>query len=313
MGRLARDLPSGAPDPSLVRDSVSRLLALGAGAVHAGGPGYPAILSGIPDPPAILFHRGSLEEFCRLPSVAVIGSRRASRYGMDAASYMTRGLARAGVGIVSGLARGIDSAAHRTCIDAGGSTAAVLGCGLDVAYPPEHAGLADEVAAHGVLLTEYPPGTRPEAYNFPSRNRLISGLSLAVLVVEAGDRSGTMITVDAALEQGRDVFAVPGEISRPCAKGTNRLLREGAMVATCPEDMLEALGICLRHEDAAPARPAPAHPVAELLTGGALHFDELCRLSGTSAVDLQGVLLELELSGAVVRRPGGFYSLPPGM
>lgn len=293
-----------------MRDSVSRLEELGAGAVSAGGHGYPAILSGIPDPPAILFHRGSLEEFCRLPSVAVIGSRRASRYGMDSAAYMTRGLARAGVGIVSGLARGIDAAAHRACLDAGGMTAAVLGCGLDVAYPPEHAGLADEIAAHGALLTEYPPGTRPEAYNFPSRNRLISGLSLAVLVVEAGDRSGTMITVDAALEQGRDVFAVPGEISRPCARGTNRLLREGAMVATCPEDILEALGICRNPGDDQSAGPAPRHPVTALLARGALHFDELCRLSGIAAVDLQGVLLELELSGAVVRRPGGFYSLP---
>jgi DNA processing protein len=286
----------------------------GARAVHAGGPGFPRILDEIPDPPAILFYRGDLESFASRPSVAVIGSRRASMYGLQAARSLASGIAACGVGIVSGLARGIDGEAHRGCLGAGGSTLAILGSGIDVIYPREHAALADEIAGQGAVVTEYPPGTGPEAFNFPERNRLISGFSLAVIVVEAGDRSGTMITVDSALEQGRDVFAVPGEITRAGSRGTNRLIREGALVATCPEDVLEALGVPTRRTaaeggDSSGIGPEQ-DPVIGVLSGGPAHFDEVSRALGMNAAELQSRLLMLEISGRVIKRQGGFYSLP---
>ncbi len=278
--------------------------------VHAGSPRFPSILDDIPDPPAILFLRGDLGRFSSIPSVAVIGSRRASQYGLRAARALASGIASRGVGIVSGMARGIDGEAHRGCLEVGGSTIAVLGCGIDVVYPREHAGLAEEIAANGALVTEFPPGTRPEAFNFPRRNRLISGFSRALVVVEAGDRSGTMITVDAALEQGRDVFAVPGEITRTGSRGTNRLLREGAMVATCPGDILESLGIADEPSCGMVPQASRGDPVTDALAKGPAHFDELAGATGMEAPELQARLLMLEMSGRIVRRPGGFYTLP---
>jgi len=222
-----------------------------------------------------------------------------------------RGLAAAGVRVVSGLARGIDAEAHRGCLDGGGATLAILGSGLDVIYPPENAKLAEDVAESGVLLSEFLPGTAPDSYNFPRRNRLISGFSRAVVVVEAGDRSGTMITVDAALSQGRDVLAVPGEILRCGSRGSNRLLREGAGVVTCVEDILDAIGA------AAPTGPATAPPtvggpaaaVVSALCAGPRQFDDLLRLTPVRAQDLLGLLLDLEISGLVVQRPGKVFEL----
>ncbi len=282
---------------------------MGAGATFFGAPDYPAILAGIPDPPAVLFHSGGLSSFLAEPSVAVIGSRRASQYGLGVARTLSSGLAAAGVGVVSGLARGIDAEAHRSCLAAGGRTLAVLGSGLDVIYPPEHAGLARDIAAGGVLVTEHCPGSPPDAWNFPQRNRLISGFSLAVVVVEAGDRSGTMITVDAALDQGRDVFAVPGEITRAGSRGTNRLLREGAMMATCPGDILEALGIASRPPRTPCAGPdGPSGAILRLLEAGPMHFDQIALASGARVPDLQALLVALEMTGSVVQRQGGWYS-----
>ncbi len=287
------------------------LVRSGARILYAGSPGFPRIVDEIPDPPAILFCIGDVDRFTSRPAVAMIGSRRASQYGLRVARSLSAGIAVQGVGIVSGLARGIDGEAHRGCLDAGGLTLAILGCGIDVVYPPEHADLAAEISLHGAVVSEFPPGTAPDAYNFPTRNRLISGFSQAVVVVEAGDRSGTMITVDAALEQGRDVFAVPGEITRAGSRGTNRLIREGAMVATCPADILEAVGICLPTDaGGVPAEGGDLPPVLEALAGGPAHFDELVRATGTAAAELQSDLLLLELSGRVVKRQGGFYSLP---
>jgi DNA processing protein len=252
-----------------------------------------------------------MDRFTSRPAVAIIGSRRASQYGLRVARSLSAGIAVQGVGIVSGLARGIDGEAHRGCLDAGGLTMAVLGSGIDVIYPPEHADLAAEISLHGAVVSEFPPGTAPDAFNFPTRNRLISGFSQAVVVVEAGDRSGTMITVDAALEQGRDVFAVPGEITRAGSRGTNRLIREGAMVATCPADILEAIGAGVQTgAGLVPAGDGEASPVLEALAEGPAHFDELLRATGAAAAELQSDLLLLELSGRVVKRQGGFYSLP---
>lgn len=202
---------------------------------------YPALLQEIHDPPGVLFVRGTLLPTDGL-AVAIVGTRRASPYGRRQAERLARGLAVAGVTIVSGLARGIDAAAHRGAIAAGGRTIAVLAGGLLNVYPPEHEDLARQVADHGVVLSETVPSSPPRSSSFPQRNRLISGLSLAVVVVEAGSRSGALITAEHAMEQGRDVFAVPGRVDSPQARGCHRLIRDGAGLVECPQDILEQLG-----------------------------------------------------------------------
>lgn len=288
------------------------LASTGARATWTGAPDYPPVLCSIPDPPPLLFYRGDLARFLDGPAVAVIGSRRGSPYGLGVARSLSRSLGAAGVRVVSGLARGIDGEAHRGCLEGGGMTMAVLGSGLDVPYPREHAPLLERIAGQGVAVTEHPPGTPPGAFNFPRRNRLISGFSRAVVVVEAGERSGTMITVDAALEQGRDVLAVPGEISRRGATGTNRLIRDGAGVVTCVEDILDTLGLARPSREQAGAPPAPngGAGIIALLSEGPVHFDRLARALAMSAPELHSVLLDLELAGRVVQRPGKLYCLP---
>lgn len=288
------------------------LASTGSRVTWTGAPDYPQILSSIPDPPPLLFYRGDLASFLDGPAVAVIGSRRGSPYGLGAARSLSRSLGAAGVRVVSGLARGIDGEAHRGCLEGGGMTMAVLGSGLDVPYPREHAALLERIAGQGVAVTEHPPGTPPDAFNFPRRNRLISGFSRAVVVVEAGERSGTMITVDAALEQGRDVLAVPGEISRRGSTGTNRLIRDGAGVVTCVEDILDALGLASPAGGRAAAPPVRGEcaRILELLSDGPVHFDQIARKLAVASKDLHSHLLELELSGRVVQRPGKYYCLP---
>lgn len=220
-----------------------------------------------------------------------------------------RDLASAGVRVVSGLARGIDAEAHRGCIEGGGLTLAVLGSGLDVIYPRENGRLAEDVVSSGALLSELLPGTPPDCYNFPRRNRLISGFSRVVVVVEAGDRSGTMITVDAALSQGRDVLAVPGEITRGGSKGSNRLLKDGAGVVTSALDILAALGI-FRPEASTSLDEADSSRVSGVLRAlqeGPLHFDAILRLTSSRASELLALLVDLEMAGRVVQRPGKMF------
>jgi DNA processing protein len=263
----------------------------------------------------MLFWTGDLRVFTDGPAVAVIGSRRGSPCGLRTAHRLSFELAARGVRIVSGLARGIDGRAHRGALDGGGLTMAVLGSGLDVVYPPEHAALADEIRRRGVLMSEFPPGTSPDPFNFPLRNRLISGFSDAVVVVEAGDRSGTMITVEAALAQGRDVLAVPGYILRPGTRGSNRLLREGAGVVTCCDDVLEALGLEPSPEPGArrQERDGAAGRVTMALCSRPMHFDELVRALGVPPGALHALLLELEMKGIVEQRPGKLFGLPGDM
>lgn len=263
----------------------------------------------------MLFYRGDLEAALERTVVAVVGSRRCSVYGKQVARRTARELSRSGLVVASGLARGIDGEAHRGALEGPSPTMAVLGCGIDVIYPPEHAELQEEIADSGVIISEYVPGTRPEGYNFPARNRLISGLSLGVVVVEAGERSGTMITVDSALEQGRDVFAVPGEITRATSRGTNRLLREGAMVVTCVADILEGLGLermkagpCA--DESTSSTGGASELILRLLSDEPLHFDELARRTGLATGALQAELLSMELSGAVVQHPGKLFTVP---
>ena len=207
-----------------------------------GTSGYPQLLAAIPDPPARLWVRGH-PEILHKTCVAVIGARHASADGLAAAAEIAYGLSRGNVVVVSGLARGIDSAAHRAALDAGGHTIAVLGTGVDRVYPPENAELTERIAERGVLITEFPPGSPPEDWHFPRRNRIISGLSKAVVVVEAREKSGSLITARLAADQGRDVMAVPGTIVGGRNRGANALLRDGAKLVESAVDILQELGI----------------------------------------------------------------------
>lgn len=214
-------------------------------------------------------------------------------------------LSRAGVCVVSGLARGIDGEAHRGALDGGAPTAAVLGGGLDIMYPPEHTSLAERVAEQGCLISEYPPGTKPAKYTFPERNRIISGLSSAVVVVEAGERSGTMITVGTALDQGRDVYAVPGDIDRSSTRGSNRLLRDGAGIVLSPLELITELGLS---SDTLSPSFSSSDPILEALLKRQSTPEQLSLLLHETSHAINTRLLELELQGLVIRRPGGIYA-----
>jgi len=288
-----------------VGKAISVSMKLGIKAVFYSGAGYPGILMDIPDPPAVLFYRGKYSPSELSPAIAVIGSRRCSLYGRKTARKISMELSRSGVCVVSGLARGIDGEAHRGALDGGSPTAAVMGGGLDTMYPPEHASLAERVAEHGCLISEYPPGAKPAKYTFPERNRIISGLSRAVVVVEAGERSGTMITVATALDQGRDVFAVPGDITRSSTRGSNRLLRDGAGIVLSPEELADELGFKSAHLPAAPV----SDPILASLAGKHTTARQLSLDLGQDTSTVNTRLLELELQGLVIRIPGGFYTL----
>src|SRR6266849_1083120 len=219
----------------------TRLKKLGIRALTLLDDEYPALLKQVADPPPVLFVRGMLTpEDGR--SVALVGTRRATSYGHLVAQRLARDLAAAGLTVVSGLAKGIDTQAHRAALDAGGRTLAVLGNGLDQVYPPENGGLARQIVDAGALVSEFAPGVPPDAVNFPRRNRVISGLSIATVIVEAGERSGALITADFALEQGREVMVVPGNINSPMSLGSNELLKQGATPVTSAQDILDALG-----------------------------------------------------------------------
>ncbi len=272
--------------------------------------GYPASLRELEAPPPVLFVWGTLLPEDRW-AAAIVGTRKATTYGREVAYRLAKALARNGITVVSGLARGIDAIAHRAALEGGGRTIAVLGSGLDRIYPAEHRKLAAEIAAHGALISEYPLGTPPEAVNFPPRNRIISGLSRAVVVVEAGVKSGSLITADYAAEQGRDVFAVPGSILSPASAGCNRLLRDGAGVVTEAEDIILALG----WERLAEAREAqtvlPETPTEALLLQNLsvepLHVDELARRCALSAAEVSSTLVVMELKGMVRQVKSMYY------
>jgi DNA processing protein len=267
--------------------------------------GFPSRLAAIHDPPPGLFLRGSADlELLERPAVAIVGARSCSDYGAHVARRLARDLASAGVVVVSGLARGVDGYAHRGALDGGGATVAVLGCGVDRDYPRAHASLAAQIASMGLVVSEYPPGVAPAPWRFPARNRIVAGLAAATVVVEARERSGALITADLALEEGRDVLAVPGEITSGLSAGTNSLLRLGAAPVTCVEDVLEAIGI---EPQEAPAPPPPAGPAGialSALEGGAGTADEIVRATGLSSAEVAAALTELELAGLVTASSG---------
>ncbi|HHH40637.1 MAG TPA: DNA-protecting protein DprA [Chloroflexi bacterium] len=272
-------------------------------------PDYPPLLAEIPDPPPLLYVKGELRPEDRW-ALAVVGTRRATAYGRQVTETLVGELARNRITIVSGLARGIDRHAHQAALAAGGRTIAVLGHGLDQVYPPEHRRLAAQIVEAGALISEYPLGTRPEAGNFPPRNRIISGLSLGVLVVEAGLRSGALITADYAAEQGRDVFAVPGNITARSSRGTNRLIQDGAKMVLEARDILEELNMTMvaQHVEVQMALPENETEARLLshLSMEPLHVDEIARDLALPIAEVSSTLALMELKG-MVRQVGGMH------
>jgi len=263
---------------------------------------YPELLAATADPPLGLFVRGRLEA---RPTVAIVGSRKATPYGIQVARLLGEELGKAGVVMVSGMARGVDEAAHSGTLAAGGPSWAVWGTGPDRIYPPEHGELAEELAATGALITEYPPGTPPRRHHFPERNRILSGLARAVVVVEAAARSGALITARLAMEEGREVLAVPGNIFSELSVGPNTLLRVGARPLLTPRDLFEAIG----HESPAETQSPPEEGLLRLIgVGEALTADEIATRAGIAVSEVLGDLLALELAGEISRGEGGQYS-----
>jgi len=287
---------------------MERLERAGITACMPGGPGYPSRLGDIFDAPPVLYIRGQWRADDDW-SVAVVGTRRATAYGRQAAGELARGLAANHVTVVSGLARGIDTVAHRTALDNGGRTVAVLANGLDTIYPPENARLADDIAANGALITDYRLGTKPRADFFPRRNRIMSGVALGTLVVEGEPTSGAMITARFALEQGREVFVVPGSIFSPNSKGPHSLMRDGATPVASANEILEALNLTMVGAQLDFGRAMPPTDPAERALMAALtreprHIDDVVRASGLAAATVSGTLALLELKG-LVRDLGG--------
>lgn len=271
--------------------------------------GYPQLLREIIDPPIVLWRSGSAEPLLR-PAVAIVGSRRATPAGLAVARRLAEGVAEAGFVIVSGLARGIDAAAHEGALAAGGSTVAVLGCGADVVYPREHRVLVSRVRASGAVVSEFPPGTPPRAHHFPLRNRIISGLCQAVIVAQASMRSGSLITARMALEQGREVLAVPGAVTSGQFAGCHALIKDGATLVETVEDVLRALG-CVVTAQARATRPRNPSKMSRLervmAVGETYSVDDLAERSGLAGHELLAELGTLELAGIVGRVPGAGF------
>ena len=271
-------------------------------------PAYPAALTTIPDPPFVLWIRGSAGVLST-PGVAIVGARAASPYALNVAERLAGDLAAAGLTIVSGLARGVDAAAHRGALKAGGRTVGVLGSGIDVIYPREHEPLARDMEVIGCVATELVPGTPPQRRFFPLRNRIISGLTRAVIVVEAGEKSGSLITARCALDQGRDVLAVPGNVLSGRNRGAHALLRDGATIVETADDVLTELGLSRLDGDTSGSglNRAPDPILACLIPGESSDLDEIAARSGLSPSRLLPRLFELELQGAVARVGGGRF------
>jgi DNA processing protein len=318
---LLKRLRAAATDDGLrrARAAMERLRDVGAVAITPADAAYPDAFRTLPDPPYLLFAIGDLA-LLAAPGIGVVGTRSPTDYGRRAAIALSADLARSGLTIVSGMARGIDSAAHAAALDAGGTTIGVLGHGIDRVYPPENETLFGRVRERGLLITELAPGEEPNAGNFPRRNRLIAALSLGVLVVEMGSKSGAQHTVTYALEQGKDVFAVPGQIGSPQSEGTNQLLREGATLVTSAADILEELRGVGHAFDGAPGPASPTNPdvpppppadlapdeakVYAALTGDGRHVDDIAADAELAPSNVLAALLGLELRGAVESLPG---------
>jgi len=307
------------PDPAALARDEAWLAGAGRRLVTWGSADYPLLLAEIPDAPLVLFVEGAADALA-LPQLAIVGSRNPTSLGCDTARQFAEHLARAGLAITSGLALGIDAAAHRGALAAGGRTIAVTGCGLDTVYPREHVDLAGEIAASGALVSEMPTGTPPLRQHFPRRNRLISGLSLGTLVVEAALQSGSLITARLASEQGREVFAIPGSIHNPMARGCHRLIRQGAKLVETADDIFAELGALLEglrtatraeapdvQADSRPALDKDYEILLDALGFAPAGIDTLVARTGLATDVVASMLLILELDGRVAQQPGGLY------
>lgn len=332
-----RDLKAAGLKPDTIRElhdaeilgkasaEIERLEQMGAQVVTIADADYPPLLREIYDPPIAIYVRGDLSVVINTPCLAVVGSRRCSTYGVNASQSLARALAEQGVTIISGLARGIDAAAHRGALEAGGKTIGVIGTGLDVTYPKEHAKLTEEVMTSGAVISEFPLGTPPLAQNFPYRNRILSGLCFGVLIVEAAEQSGSLITARLAYEQGREVFAVPGNITSQTSFGPNFLIKDGAKLVQHWRDVTEELPGEWKEKIPGLARAAnrtggetETQPVFEAVALGeqerlvfellspdvASHIDQLLMTSGLNSSDLMNALLGLEMKDRIRQLPG---------
>ena len=284
-----------------------------------GTPAYPELLEQIHDPPLVVYARGHLPAL-ELPYLAIVGTRRPTWYGTQMAEGLAADLAQRGIGIVSGLARGIDAAAHRGCLSTGGRTIAVLGCGIDVVYPREHKQLTRKILESGLLLSEFPPGTSPSPQNFPVRNRVISGLALGTLIIEASEYSGSLITARLAMEQNREIFALPGNLTVPQSFGPNFLIKQGAKLVQSWRDIVEEFPPELRYRILS-REETRVQPSLELdllnekeirlleamSTDQATQFDRLFKVSGLEISSLSDLLLNLEMRGWIRQLPGNLY------
>jgi DNA processing protein len=296
-----------------VAKEIERSAQAGATIVPYAATRYPARLKTIADPPPFLYVKGELRNEDER-AVAVVGSRSASEYGLRVTRDLCRGLASLGFTIVSGMARGIDAAAHEAALEAGGRTVAVLGSGIDVVYPPEHDQVYQKISRQGAVVSELSIGTPPIAFNFPARNRLISGMAVGVVVVEATEKSGSLITAGLALEQGREVFAVPGEAGASRSRGTHQLIRQGAKLVERVEDILEEVAPQLAGRAATPQASIPialppnmsaeAKKVFELVLGRPRQIDEVIETSGLAPAKVSEILLDLEILGLLKQLPG---------
>lgn len=269
---------------------------------------YPSLLRQLVDPPLALFYRGNLA-LAQKPALAMVGSRRASPYALSVAAQLGRELVSAGLAVVSGLALGVDSAAHQATLDASGETIAVLGTGIDIVYPRSNRRLFRDIEERGLILTEFPPGTPPFRYNFPIRNRIISGITLGTVIIEANGRSGSLITARTALEQNREVYAVPGSIFSPGSEGTHRLIQSGAKLIHTTDDILNELQGGWKVPAAAPAQPeSPLREVLEVFRRElGTHIDTAAETLGWPVAVLSEPVLQLELGGWLKALPGGRY------
>ena len=294
--------------------------------VPHGDKAYPPMLAETDDAPVVLFVRGA-GDFLGWPQVAVVGSRNPSPAGVEHAAIFSGALARLGFAVTSGLAEGIDAASHVAALDAGGTTIAVAGNGLDKVYPVRNARLAKRIEAQGAIVSEFPPGVPPRAANFPRRNRLISGLSLGVVVVEAALRSGSLITARLAAEQGREVFAIPGSIDNPMSRGCHRLISDGAKLVESVSDVVGELGVMLQTNEACLGSTSVTHmdsaqnknasieekTILSALGGDPASVDKLVERTGLTAEKVSSILLALEIDGCVASAPGGLYSRTNGI
>lgn len=315
---LSPDAPEGRLAAASALEAAASALRAGAeqnlAAVTLTDPRYPGLLACIPDPPPVLWARGDFSSLVP-PAVAVIGSRAASLYALQVGRRLAAELAERGIVVVSGLARGVDSAAHAGALDAGGATIAVIGSGLDNVYPREHATLADRISCKGLVLSELAPGAKPLPEHFPLRNRIISGISLAVVVVEASEKSGSLITAACALRQGRDVMAVPGSVLNGRNRGSHALLKDGAKVVETADDILEDMGWNPLSSKPADADGLPRSlrddPILKAMDVGEIYrLDDLVQLTGTPAAKLLPRLMQLELLGYIEAPGGGRFIRP---